>query len=142
MGQQPTFARYYNAEFPCQNDCAYDYNPSCPSMWRETSNKLCEAPAHYIGACSSHMNPSEMSEKDKYTFRIHCGARWLCVPTNLRSCFYYFCSQHISGHTGIHVHTMPMTSLRRVPTVPTQHCARKLASHMSNHSVRVSVDPF
>merc|ERR1711862_100691 len=47
-------------------------------MWVELDTGICEAPADYSGDCSRMMDTSGMSDKDKYTYGVTCGARWPC----------------------------------------------------------------
>merc|ERR1712107_6898 len=54
-------------------------------MWTEVDTSVCEAPATYAGDCSRLLDTSGMSDKDKYTFGVKCGARWPCSETGYSS---------------------------------------------------------
>lgn len=45
------------------------------SSWRETSQGTCVAPSTYTGECSSHIDARGMTNADKQSFGIQCGAR-------------------------------------------------------------------
>jgi len=80
--QKLAVAQQCKVEFPCQGDCAQDFTVACPSMWREVDASVCEAPVTYSGNCAKLLDTSDMSEKDKYTFGIQCGARWPCLDAS------------------------------------------------------------
>ena len=68
---------------------------SLRSLWRDVDTSVCVAPLDYDGACSAVVDTTNMSEKDKYAFGAHCGAR--CTALRI-----YMCSLHeraLSGTT-------------------------------------------
>lgn len=81
MGDEQKFAyaRQCKVDFPCQGECALDFKSPCPSSWRETSQGTCVAPSTYTGECSSHIDARGMTNADKQSFGIQCGARWPCL---------------------------------------------------------------
>lgn len=76
--QKLAFANFCEVAFPCQGECAQDFRHTCPSLWREVSAGICSAPLQYEGNCAMQLNTDGMSEDDKYTWSVRCGARWPC----------------------------------------------------------------
>lgn len=74
------FVHYCGAELPCQEDCAPHFAAPCPSLWLEVAPGVCEAPVNYVGDCGRRANTASMSDDDKKSFGLRCGARWACAP--------------------------------------------------------------
>jgi len=81
MGVQErlAFARYCQVEFPCQESCVQNFKAICPSLWRQVSPSVCEAPSNYVGKCSRRVHTEAMTDIDKTEFGLKCGARWPCT---------------------------------------------------------------
>jgi len=77
--QKLAFASFCSVQFPCQEDCSQDFRQVCPSLWREVADGVCSAPLQYEGACSSRLDAASMSDEDKHTWSLRCGARWPCA---------------------------------------------------------------
>merc|ERR1719291_146648 len=80
MDQKLGYARICAVELECQEGCAQDLRAACPSMWRQISPNVCEAPQQYIGHCSRRVSTAGMTNNDKQTWGSRCGARWPCFP--------------------------------------------------------------
>lgn len=76
--QKMAFANVCSVVFPCQGDCAQNFHQTCPSLWREIAHGICSAPLTYEGDCSSRVDVLSMTEEDKFTWSVRCGARWPC----------------------------------------------------------------
>lgn len=74
------FARFCKTEFQCQEDCGQNFEVPCPSLWREISANICQAPNNYVGECDRRLRTNAMSDDDKAMFGFECGARWPCLP--------------------------------------------------------------
>jgi len=83
--QKLAYASACSVVFPCQEECAQDFRQHCPSLWREVGDGVCSAPLQYEGGCSRRVAVAEMSESDKHTWSIRCGARWPCRAANKRN---------------------------------------------------------
>merc|ERR1740139_800704 len=79
MEEKLAFARYCQVEFHCQEDCIQNFKSSCPSLWRQVSGSVCEAPQNYVGKCSHRVQTDTMTDQDKMEFGLMCGARWPCA---------------------------------------------------------------
>ena len=78
--------RYCQVELPCQGECAPNFAAVCPSLWSEVAPGVCEAPANYVGDCDHRVETSSMSEQEKNSFAVRCGARWPCGAPEAAGC--------------------------------------------------------
>jgi len=83
--QKIAFASFCAVAFPCQADCAQNFQQTCPSLWREIGSGVCSAPLQYEGSCAARLDVTGMSEEDKSTWSLRCGARWPCTAPKQRS---------------------------------------------------------
>lgn len=77
--QKMAWSNICSAAFPCQEDCAQDFRQICPSLWREIATGICSAPLNYEGDCEARLDVTSMTEEDKFTWGVRCGARWPCA---------------------------------------------------------------
>lgn len=66
-------------QFPCDKTCTQNFRSTCPELWTEADEGICQAPAGYDGACGAQIDVREMSDKDKLVFAASCHARWPCL---------------------------------------------------------------
>jgi len=85
--QKLAFADFCGVKFPCQGTCegGQDFGYTCPSLWREIGSSICQAPLEYEGSCSVRLHVTGMSEEEKYTWSVRCGARWPCAAPRVHN---------------------------------------------------------
>lgn len=86
------WARFCQADFHCQEDCPQNVRAVCPSLWQEISTDVCQAPRNYVGGCDHRLLTRAMSDSDKISFGLRCGARWPCA-TPLRHNYHDVCPE-------------------------------------------------
>jgi len=87
LEQKLAFADFCGVKFPCQGACegGQDFRYTCPSLWREIGSSICQAPWEYEGSCSVRLNVAGMSEEEKHTWSVRCGARWPCAAQKVHN---------------------------------------------------------
>jgi len=70
--EKMTFARYCKVEFDCQSECPADLTSTCPSLWTQIGEELCEAPSNYVGNCASRVDTHGMTSEDKVCGGFAC----------------------------------------------------------------------